>query len=407
MSRLISHNYAAVVVGAGPAGIAVLGNLLELGLTRIAWIDPVFDGGRVNSKYREVPSNTKVSFFRSYATGVQPFRNIAQTAKTPNAFSVMNKLDQDETCSLHYAADMIKDLTAGLMKMKQVSPFRGEVMSANFEDNKSRWTVRIHSTDPSSTNIEVSTPRLILCTGSSPKSLPSPTPSIAGTSSSSTNLTELNLDTVLKPSLLAEVLPRDEAITIAVIGGSHSAILAIMNLVDLAQTTHPSLRLKWFTRNPLKYAEFMEGGWILYDNTGLKGQAAQFAREQLEDSRLPNSVAGRFIEKVDTSDRTHEEEIYRSHLPGCTHVVYAIGYERNPLPELSRNGQAILPLQGDLKWDSGFGGFLDAQGHVVPGLHGAGIAFPETVVDPRGNVEQAVGFFKFMKFLKRVTPTWI
>lgn len=49
----------------------------------------------------------------------------------------MNKLDQDETCSLHYAADMIKDLTAGLMKMKQVSPFRGEVMSANFEDNVS------------------------------------------------------------------------------------------------------------------------------------------------------------------------------------------------------------------------------------------------------------------------------
>lgn len=180
-----------------------------------------------------------------------------------------------------------------------------------------------------------------------------------------------------------------------------------MNLVDLAQTTHPSLRLKWFTRNPLKYAEFMEGGWILYDNTGLKGQAAQFAREQLEDSRLPSSIAGRFIEKVDTSDRAHEEELYRSHIPECTHVVYAIGYERNPLPELSRNGQAILSRGEDLKWDSGFGGFLDAQGNVVPGLHGAGIAFPETVVDPRGNVEQAVGFFKFMKFLKRVTPTWV
>ena len=80
-------------------------------------------------------SNTKISFFRSYATGVQPFRNIVQTTKTPNAFSVMNKMDQNDTCSLHYAADMIKDLTAGLLKMKQVSPFWGEVMSANFEDN--------------------------------------------------------------------------------------------------------------------------------------------------------------------------------------------------------------------------------------------------------------------------------
>ncbi|EED16045.1 conserved hypothetical protein [Talaromyces stipitatus ATCC 10500] len=403
MSRLISQNYAAVVVGAGPAGVAALGNLLELGLTRIAWVDPVFDGGRVNSKYREVPSNTKVSFFRSYATGVQPLRNIVSTTKTPNAFSVMNKLDQDETCSLHHAADMVKDLTAGLLKMRQVSPFRGEVTSANFEDQKSRWTIRIKSTDPFS-NIEVSAPRLILCTGSSPKSLPAPTPGAAG---STPTLKELNLDTVLKPSILSDVLPRDIPTTIAVIGGSHSAILAIMNLVDLAQTSHPSIRLKWFTRNPLKYAVFMEGGWILYDNTGLKGQAAQFAREQLEDSRLETSVAGRFIEKIDTSDKTREDALYQTHLPECSHVVYAIGYERNALPELSRNGRPLVSRQQDLKWESEFGGFLDDRGEVIPGLHGAGIAFPETVVDPKGNVEQAVGFFKFMKFLKRVTPLWV
>lgn len=82
-----------------------------------------------------ISSNTKVSFFRSYATGVQPFRSIAQNARTPSAFSVMNKLDQDDTCSLHYAADMCKELTAGLLKMKQVSSFRGEVTAANFEDH--------------------------------------------------------------------------------------------------------------------------------------------------------------------------------------------------------------------------------------------------------------------------------
>jgi hypothetical protein len=36
----------------------------------------------------------------------------------------------------------------------------------------------------------------------------------------------------------------------------------------------------------------------------------------------------------------------------------------------------------------------------IPGLFGAGIAFPERVVDPHGNEEYAVGFWKFMKFLK-------
>lgn len=51
-----SQRCAAVVVGAGPAGLAVIGNLLEKQLGgKIAWIDPYFQAGRVNRKYREVP----------------------------------------------------------------------------------------------------------------------------------------------------------------------------------------------------------------------------------------------------------------------------------------------------------------------------------------------------------------
>lgn len=47
---------AAVVVGAGPAGLAVVGNLLERQLGgKIAWVDPYFQAGRVGRKYREVP----------------------------------------------------------------------------------------------------------------------------------------------------------------------------------------------------------------------------------------------------------------------------------------------------------------------------------------------------------------
>lgn len=42
----------------------------------------------------------------------------------------------------------------------------------------------------------------------------------------------------------------------------------------------------------------------------------------------------------------------------------------------------------------------------VPGMYGAGIAWPERVKDPHGNVEFAVGFKKFMKFVKRVSPAW-
>lgn len=47
---------AAVVVGAGPAGLAAVGNLMERQLAgKIAWVDPYFQAGRVNRQYREVP----------------------------------------------------------------------------------------------------------------------------------------------------------------------------------------------------------------------------------------------------------------------------------------------------------------------------------------------------------------
>lgn len=51
----VPQKCAAVVVGAGPAGLAIIGNLLERNVGKIAWIDPCFQGGRVNRKYREVP----------------------------------------------------------------------------------------------------------------------------------------------------------------------------------------------------------------------------------------------------------------------------------------------------------------------------------------------------------------
>lgn len=47
--------YAAVVVGGGPAGITVVGNLLEQKKTPILWVDGKFEAGRVNRSYREVP----------------------------------------------------------------------------------------------------------------------------------------------------------------------------------------------------------------------------------------------------------------------------------------------------------------------------------------------------------------
>ncbi|KAL5337816.1 pyridine nucleotide-disulfide oxidoreductase-domain-containing protein [Aspergillus crustosus] len=386
---------AAIVVGAGPAGLAVVGNLLEKQVGKIVWVDPYFQGGRVNRKYREVPSNTKVALFQAFATAVQPFRSVISSTRIPNVFTTMAKLDQEKTCHLHHAADVVRALTDGLVKMEQVHACRGHVTAANLDYTRS-WTVRIRGAD-SLDEVEFMTLRLILCIGSSPTEVPIPM--------HENGVQRLNLDLVLKPSELATTLPQDSPSTVAVVGASHSAILALLNLFDLAHTSHPHLRVKWFTRHPLRYAEYKDG-WILRDNTGLKGRAADFACQQLEDAVLPTSEAGQFIMKIDCSGgQKYETAQYRRHLPSCTYITQAIGYTRDPLPVLSIN-RSLFPSD-ELQWDSTFGGFTDRSGRIIPGLHGAGIAFPERVVDPYGNVEHAVGFFKFMKYLKRVSPQWV
>ncbi|KAJ5166585.1 uncharacterized protein N7482_005366 [Penicillium canariense] len=438
---MASRKCAAVVVGAGPGGVAVVGNLLERQLGTITWVDPSFEAGRVNRKYREVPSNTKVALFQAYATAVQPFKTVIDNTPTPNAFSTMAKLDQEKTCHLHYAADMIRGLTDGLMKMDQVHACRGFVTAASLSEKvnthptqrtprrsdpkaslpratgsihlrvarrkanndtiartqasngESQWTVRIKQ-HGSPDELEIQTARLILCTGSHPTNIPVPVPGLT--------ITSLDLDTVLKPSELATILPPTTPSTVAVVGASHSAILALLNLVTLARTSHPHLRVKWFTRHPLRYAEYMDG-WILRDNTGLKGSAADFARTQLEDDQLATSDAGEIITKINCGGgEAREAAQYRAHLPSCSHIVQAVGFTRDPLPQLTRGGAPLT-----MEFDHSSGCFHErGGGPVIPGLFGAGIAFPEQVVDPRGNVEYAVGFFKFMKFLKRVVPSW-
>jgi hypothetical protein len=268
------------------------------------------------------------------------------------------------------------------------------------QPDQGKWTVRIKSANEAD-ELEIETSRLILCTGSHPTNLPVPIPGL--------EIHSLDLDTVLKPSLLAETLPTTKPTTVAVVGASHSAILALLNLVTLAQSSHPRLRVKWFTRHPLRYAEFMDG-WILRDNTGLKGLAADFARSQLEENVLATSAAGKIVTKVDCAGgEAKEKEMYRANLPGCDYITQAVGFTRDPLPQLVKDvGDEAKPLS--MEFDHETGAFHETaavgDGEKIPGLFGAGIAFPQRVVDPYGNVEYAVGFFKFMKFLKKVVPSW-
>lgn len=176
-------------------------------------------------------------------------------------------------------------------------------------------------------------------------------------------------------------------------------------MYNLTLTTHPALRIRWFTRHPLRYAEERDG-WIFRDNTGLKGEVATWARKYLEDGALdaPDSPLARVVTKIDTAARPNatEASIMQRELPVCDQVVQAVGYTRNELPRLTLRGVPV-----DLKYRDQQGGFDDAKtGEMIPGLYGAGIAWPEKVLDPEGRTEFAVGLWKFMRYLKKVVPNW-
>ena len=64
------------VIGAGPAGIAAVGKLIDKGVKPldIAWVDPAFKVGDLGEKWRQVSSNTKVKFFLNYLEECKSFR---------------------------------------------------------------------------------------------------------------------------------------------------------------------------------------------------------------------------------------------------------------------------------------------------------------------------------------------
>src|ERR1700753_1372479 len=113
--------FGATVVGAGPAGVSIVGNLLARGVHRVHWVDPAFSAGRLHAKYREVPSNTKVSLFVQFAEEVEPFKDSNKAATSPNASDRLKRLDQDRGCRIAAAADMCTMLTGGLVKHGSVT----------------------------------------------------------------------------------------------------------------------------------------------------------------------------------------------------------------------------------------------------------------------------------------------
>lgn len=338
--------YGWSVIGAGPAGIAAVGKLLDHGVSGndIVWLDPAFGAGDFAAKWAAVPGNTPVSQFLEYLHGSSAFQF---AAGPPFA---LNEIDPAQTCPLGVVADPLLWISRHL-RDRVVSR---QTVATELSLDKRCWTVHTERETITAKNV-------ILAVGADPKKLCYP------------GLREIPLDTALDPRKLARI-PLHEA-TVAVFGGSHSTMIALPNLLST-----PVRKVINFYRSPLKYAVCYRN-WTLFDDTGLKGQAASWARENI-DGTWPDRLERHCVLSPDFDEQ----------LRTCDHVVYTIGFERR---------QSIAtPQWGHLDYNT-------ANGILAPGLFGIGIAYPEYRTDPLESGHYRIGLLKFMQRLKTVIPLWL
>ena len=271
--------YAWTVIGAGPAGIAAVGKLLDRGIADkdIAWIDPAFAAGDIGAKWRSVSSNTKVGAFLEYLNGAKAFR-FSEAPPMPLA-----ETEPEETCALALVADPLRWITEHLReRVETVESTATGLVLANRQ-----WRIETEQQDLTSANV-------ILAVGAIPKKLNYP------------QLKEIPLEVALDPEKLAAQPLNDT--TVAVFGSSHSSMIVLPHLLR-----HPVAKVINFYRSPLKYAVYLDD-WILFDDSGLKGRAAVWARENV-DGVLPDRLERCLVDGPDFGERLAE----------CDLAVYTVG----------------------------------------------------------------------------------
>lgn len=326
------------IIGAGPAGIIVLGMLLDLGTDpkSIVWVDPEFNVGRLGKYYSTVPGNAKTKTYIEFLQACNTF----QEANSPAAAKLFD-MDQETEYPLQVIVDPLADISNYLCT--KVNCKQESLCSLNFADDV--WSVGTSKGCFTASHV-------VLAIGSHPKKLDYDC------------CNEIPLDIALnKENLRNQVAIKD---TVAVVGSAQSAILLLKYLSEIEVG-----RVINFYRNPIEF----DG------ESGLKAATARWARDVL--LKHPPANLLRIYNSCDA---------LKAWLPICTKIIYAVGFERNDLPNIT---------------NAPYLDFDDRNGMIGPRLFGIGIAFPEKFEDENGKTISRIGLLSFLEYAQEILPSWM
>ncbi len=188
-----------IIVGAGPAGIAGLGKLLDAGVppAKILWIDPLFKVGDFGSSWKYISSNTPVEGFTKFFHRCQSF------AYKPA--SMIDNLPPEKNCPLILAAQPLQTITNHLktwVQTKQQTVVQIQpVDPQNFLSP--HWKITLHSGE------QIQTKKLLLAMGGQPKEINFP------------GVPSIPLSIAMDPNLLKKSLSPED--TVMLFGSAQSA----------------------------------------------------------------------------------------------------------------------------------------------------------------------------------------
>ena len=198
-----------VVVGAGPAGIAAVGQLIDadIPLNQIAWIDPYFTVGDFGTAWKQVNSNTTVESFIKFYKAFHAF----DFACRPQPF-LIERTNSEGFCPLIIAAEPLRWITQ-ILKNKVIS-MCDKVLSLNY--TSIGWQISLASGQ------QVTTKKVILALGARARTLPYH------------NLITIPFKTAMNSVLLNQAVDIND--TIAVFGSYQSARTVAENLAKTKAT---------------------------------------------------------------------------------------------------------------------------------------------------------------------------